>query len=58
MEYKVSVIIPVYKVEKFIERCTRSLMEQTMLEVEYIFVDDASPDASISVLHQVLAEYP
>lgn len=58
MEYKVSVIVPVYKVEKFIERCTRSLMEQTMLEVEYIFVDDASPDASISVLHQVLAEYP
>lgn len=44
MEYKVSVIIPVYKVEKFVERCVRSLMEQTMDNVEYIFVDDASPD--------------
>jgi len=58
MEYKVSVIIPVYKVEKFIERCTRSLMEQTLADVEYIFVDDASPDSSIAVLHQVLAYYP
>ena len=38
MEYKVSVIIPVYKVEKFVERCVRSLMEQTMDGIEYIFV--------------------
>lgn len=58
MEYKVSVIIPVYKVEKFIGRCARSLMEQTLTDVEYIFVDDASPDGSISVLRQVLAGYP
>lgn len=58
MEYKVSVIIPVYKVEKFIERCTRSLMEQTLADVEYIFVDDASPDGSIDVLRKVLVDYP
>lgn len=58
MEYKVSVIIPVYKVEKFIGRCARSLMEQTLTDVEYIFVDDASPDGSIGVLRQVLAGYP
>lgn len=58
MEYKVSVIIPVYKVEKFIERCAQSLMEQTLTDVEYIFVDDASPDGSIGVLRQVLAGYP
>ena len=58
MEYKVSVIIPVYKVEKFIERCVRSLMEQTMTDVEYVFVDDASPDSSIAILHRVLADYP
>ena len=58
MEYKVSVIIPVYKVEKFIKRCAQSLMEQTLADVEYIFVDDASPDGSIVVLRQVLADYP
>lgn len=55
---KVSVIVPIYNVEKFISRCTQSLMEQTLTDVEYIFVDDASPDGSIAVLRQVLASYP
>lgn len=55
---KVSVIVPIFKVEQFIERCVRSLMEQTLREVEYIFVDDASPDGSIEVLHKTLADYP
>lgn len=55
---KVSIVIPVYKVELFIARCARSLMEQTLTDVEYIFVDDASPDGSIGVLRQVLAGYP
>ncbi len=57
MEYKVSVIIPVYKVEKFIGRCVKSLMEQTLRDVEYIFVDDASPDGSIAILRNVIADY-
>lgn len=55
---KVSVIVPIFKVEGFIERCVRSLMEQTLREVEYIFVDDASPDRSIDILHRTLADYP
>ena len=55
---KVSVIVPIYKVEKFIERCVRSLLEQTLQEVEYIFVDDATPDKSIDILRTVMAEYP
>ena len=53
----VSVIIPFYKVAPFIERCARSLMEQTLQEVEFIFVDDASPDDSAEILRKVLAEY-
>lgn len=57
-ENKVSVIVPIYKVEGFIERCARSLMEQTLGEVEYIFVDDASPDRSIEILRRTLADYP
>lgn len=56
--YKASVIIPIYKVEPFIGHCARSLMEQTLTDVEYIFVDDASPDGSLTVLRQVLAGYP
>lgn len=55
---KVSVIIPIYKVEAFIERCATTLMEQTLREVEYIFVDDATPDRSIRILEEVVARYP
>lgn len=55
----ISVIVPVYGVEKYIERCARSLFEQTMQEgIEYLFVDDCSPDRSIEILEKVLAEYP
>ena len=56
--YKVSVIIPIYKVEPFIARCATSLMEQTLSEVEYIFVNDATPDNSIFLLNQVIEQYP
>ena len=56
---KVSVIVPVYGVEKFITHCADSLMAQTMHEgVEYIFVDDASQDASMERLKSVLSKYP
>lgn len=55
---KVSVIVPVYKAEAYIEKCARSLFGQTMEEAEFIFVDDCSPDGSIEVLERVLADYP
>jgi len=59
MRVKVSVCIPVYGVEKYIERCARSLFEQTMQDgIEFIFVNDCTPDKSIVVLERVLAEYP
>lgn len=59
MSIKVSIGIPVYKVENYIERCARSLFEQTMKEdVEFIFVDDCSPDGSIEIVKRVLREYP
>lgn len=54
---KVSVIIPVYGVEKYIERCARSLFEQTLDDIEYIFVDDCSPDKSIDILERIIEEY-
>lgn len=54
---KVSVIIPVYGVEKYIERCARSLFEQTLDCIEYIFVDDCSPDKSIEILERIIEEY-
>lgn len=54
---KVSVIIPVYGVEKYIERCARSLFEQTLDDIEYIFVDDCTPDKSIEILERIIEEY-
>ena len=54
----VSVIIPVYNVAAFIERCADSLFQQTLTEVEYIFVDDASPDNSVKLVEQCLERYP
>lgn len=56
--YKISVIIPVFKVEKHIVRCAHMLFEQTLKEVEYLFIDDRSPDKSIDVLKEVLEIYP
>lgn len=55
---KVSIIIPIFKVRNFIERCVCSLFEQTLKDVEYIFVDDASPDDSIDLLKSYIDRYP
>lgn len=54
----VSILVPVYGVEKRIERCAVSLFEQTYGNIEYIFVDDSSKDNSIGVLREVVAHYP
>ena len=43
---KVSVIIPVYKSEKYIERCVSSVISQTEKALELILIDDGSPDSS------------
>lgn len=55
---KFSIIIPVYNVEKYIEKCLRSLFEQTLDDIEYIFIDDCSPDNSIHILNNVIRDYP
>ena len=47
---KVSVVIPVYGVEKYIERCVRTLFGQTLDDMEFIFVKDCTPDCSIGLL--------
>ena len=54
---KVSVIIPVYGVEKYIERCARSLFEQSLDNIEFIFIDDCTPDHSIEILKSIIKEY-
>lgn len=58
MKPKVSIIIAVYNCEKYIEVCARSLFEQTLDDIEYIFVNDATPDDSIIILNCVIEEFP
>jgi len=55
---RVSIIVPVYNVEQHIERCARSLFEQTFKELQFIFVNDCTPDNSIIILKKVYEEYP
>ena len=56
--YKVTVVVPVYKAEQCIERCVRSLFDQTLSDIEYVFVDDCTPDNSMAILERLLEEYP
>ena len=55
---KVSVLVPVYGVERYIGKCAKTLFEQTYQDLEFIFVDDCTPDNSIQVIQEVLAAYP
>ena len=55
----VSVVVPVYAVEAYIGQCVRSLFSQTWEDCEFIFVDDGSPDRSIAIIRQIMAdEFP
>lgn len=54
----VSLVLPVYGVENYIEQCAKSMFEQTYSNIEYIFVDDKTQDASIDKLERVMKDYP
>lgn len=51
---KISVIVPVYNVEKYLERCVDSIVKQTYKELEIILIDDASTDDSGNICEQML----
>ena len=56
--YKVSVLVPVYNVEQYIEKCVRAIFGQTYQNLEIVFVDDCTPDHSVDVVRQMLEEFP
>ena len=58
MQPLVSICVPIYNVEKYIERCANSLFGQSYDNLEYIFVDDNTPDDSINILKKTLLNYP
>ena len=55
---KVSVIVPAYNVENYIERCLESLVNQTLKETEIIVVDDGSTDGTKQKIEAFLSKYP
>ena len=54
----VTVIVPVYGVEKYIVECAESLFAQTYSDIEYVFCDDCTPDRSMELLREVMERYP
>lgn len=54
----VSVCVPVYNVAPYIEQCARTLFEQSYPAIEFVFVNDASTDDSMTILRRVAADYP
>ena len=57
-QYFVSICVPVFGVEKYIERCAVSLFDQTYPNIKYIFVNDCTLDNSINILKSVIERYP
>lgn len=53
---KISFVIPVYKVEQFLDRCIHSIANQTYRNIEIILVDDGSPDACPALCDKYAAE--
>lgn len=56
--YKISIIVPIYKAEQYIEECVESLLNQDFDSIEYIFVNDCTPDKSIDILKATIKKYP
>ena len=49
---KVSVIVPVYNVEKYLRKCLDSVVNQTLEDIEIICIDDGSSDSSGAILDE------
>ena len=54
---KVSILVPFYKVEKYVGRCVESLFTQTYKNIEYVFVNDCTPDGSMEVINGMIEKY-
>ena len=55
---KVSIIVPVYNVEMYLEQCMESLCRQTMRDLEFVCVNDGSKDHSLEILQRYAAKDP
>ena len=51
MKPKISIIVPVYNVEKYLSRCLDSLLTQSLTDIEVIAINDGSTDSSLKILN-------
>ena len=58
MGIKVSVIVPVYQTEQYLEKCLDSLVQQTLKDIEIVVVNDGSPDNSQKMIDRYQEQYP
>ena len=58
MKAKVSIIVPVYKTEEYLEKCLDSLIGQTLKDIEIVVVNDGSPDGSQQIIDAYASKYP
>ena len=54
----ISVIVPVYNVEKYLRKCLDSLVNQTFTDYEVVLVNDGSTDNSQSIIDEYQSKYP
>ena len=55
---KVSIIVPFYNVEKYIEKCLQTLVNQTLEDIEIILVNDGSQDGTEEIAKKYQEQYP
>ena len=55
---KVSIIVPVYNVEKYLEKCLDSIVNQTLKDIEIIVVNDGTKDNSQEIIDKYVKKYP
>lgn len=58
MNPPISILVPIYNVSSHIEQCAHSLFCQTFWDIEYVFVNDGTPDNSMLILERVMEQYP
>jgi CDP-glycerol glycerophosphotransferase (TagB/SpsB family)/glycosyltransferase involved in cell wall biosynthesis len=56
--YKISIVMPVYNVERYLRACLDSVIAQTLQDMEVIIVNDGSKDSSLSILEEYQGKYP
>lgn len=54
----ISIIVPMYKAAPFIRKCAESLLSQTYENIEYFFVNDCTPDETVTILSDVIEKFP